>query len=148
MSDINVSDFFKDAGLILNQLYRVFPRLATLYVEDVSGPDQLDEYGLHGTRHLACFNAMLWLAEEGLIRYHDTIRQDAIEHAVLTGPCFILLTKPRLHAVDGQLEDLTDSMRLDRSAKIHGIRTALKQRSSSEIKKAMLSLLEEIQKAG
>ena len=146
MPDINVSDFFKDAASILNQLYKAFPRLATIYVEDISGPDELDEFGLHGARHLASFNAMLWLAEEGFIRFQDTIRQDAIEHAVLTGRCFTLLAKPRLHAVDTFPDDMPESLRVDRSAKIHAVRTALKHQSSAEIKLVMLGLLEEIER--
>jgi hypothetical protein len=35
---------------------------------------------------------MLWLAEEGLLRYEATIFQEGIEQAVLTNKAFVLLT--------------------------------------------------------
>ena len=44
------------------------------------------------SRHMACLGAMLWLAEEGLLRYEATIFQEGIEQAVLTNKAFVLLT--------------------------------------------------------
>ena len=65
MADLNILDFYKDTALVLMSLQRVFPRKMDLFVEDLIGPDQVDEFGLHTKRHEACFGAMLWLADEG-----------------------------------------------------------------------------------
>ena len=84
MADLHVEEFYKDAAIALVQLYGAFPRRINLFVEDIAGPDEPDEFGLHSKRHMACFGALLWLAEEGLVRYVDTIRQEALDQAVLT----------------------------------------------------------------
>ena len=47
MSDINIDDFFKDAAIALVQLYGVFPRRQAVFVEDICGPDDTDEFGMH-----------------------------------------------------------------------------------------------------
>jgi hypothetical protein len=54
-----------------------------------------DEFGVPGPRYLACFGTLLWLAEEGYLRYDEAIRMDGIDQAVLTARCFSVLT---LHA--------------------------------------------------
>ncbi|HEY7885928.1 MAG TPA: hypothetical protein VIC08_13375 [Cellvibrionaceae bacterium] len=92
MADIHIADFHKDLAKILCQLYAGFPRKLTLYVEDISGADTPDEFGLHSTRHQACFATLLWLADEGYVRYSDTIRQEAVDQATLTHKGFTLLS--------------------------------------------------------
>ncbi|MDX1589208.1 MAG: hypothetical protein R3296_09730 [Oleiphilaceae bacterium] len=94
MADLHIEEFYQDSARILLQLYRAFPRRISVFVEDIAGADQPDEFGLHGKRHLACLGCMLWLAEEGLIRYESTISQDAIDQAVLTESGFSLLIRP------------------------------------------------------
>ena len=94
MADIHVEEFYKDAAIALVQLYGAFPRRINLFVEDIAGPDAPDEFGLHSKRHMACFGALLWLSEEGLLRYIDTIRQEALDQAVLTRDAFIRLSAP------------------------------------------------------
>ncbi|MEJ2065770.1 MAG: hypothetical protein P8X74_21250 [Reinekea sp.] len=84
MIDIHLTEFYNDTARILLTLYRAFPRQVSVYVEDISGPDTPDEYGLHSERHLACFNTFLWLKEEGLIRFRDVEQQTAFNHSVLT----------------------------------------------------------------
>lgn len=54
---------------------------------------------------------MLWLAEEGFIRSDDTIRQEAIDQAVLTGRCFADLLKPGDKNPD---PDLPPSVQIER----------------------------------
>lgn len=93
MSDLHIEDFFKDAARIIAALYQVFPRPVGLFAEDISGPDEPDEYGVHSPRHQACFAAMLWLADEGYLRFTDTIRQEGIDQAVLSGRCFARLVR-------------------------------------------------------
>ena len=72
MADIHVEEFYRDVAIALSQLYSAFPRRINLFVEDIAGPDEPDEFGLHSKRHMACFGALLWLAEEGFLRYRDT----------------------------------------------------------------------------
>ncbi len=84
MLDIHITEFYNDVARILMALYRAFPRQISMYVEDISGPDTADEYGLHSERHLACFNTFLWLKEEHLLRFDDIERQTAFNHCVLT----------------------------------------------------------------
>ncbi|MBU2863086.1 hypothetical protein KO489_04465 [Reinekea forsetii] len=84
MLDIHITEFYNDSARILLSLYRAFPRQISMYVEDISGLDTPDEYGMHSERHLACFNTFLWLKEEGLIRFSDIERQIGFDHCVLT----------------------------------------------------------------
>jgi hypothetical protein len=93
MADIHIEDFCRDSAKVLLQLYNAFPRRTSVYVEDISGDDKPDEYGLHSDRHMACFGTMLWLAEEGFIRFTDTIKQDAIDQAVLSQRAMQLLSR-------------------------------------------------------
>jgi hypothetical protein len=84
MLDIHITEFFNDSARILLNLYRAFPRQISMYVEDISGIDTPDEYGMHSERHLACFHTFVWLKEEGLLRYTDIERQIGFDHCVLT----------------------------------------------------------------
>ncbi len=92
MGDSHIDNFYRDAGLVLQKLYRAFPRKIAIYVEDISGPDEPDEYGLHSNRYIACLSTMIWLAEQGYLTYESTIRQEAIDQAVLTHKGFTLLS--------------------------------------------------------
>jgi len=84
MLDIHITEFYNDTAKILLSLYRSFPRQVSMYVEDISGLDTPDDYGLHSERHLGCFNTFLWLEVEGLIRYGDVEQQTAFNHCVLS----------------------------------------------------------------
>ncbi|EMP55690.1 hypothetical protein MSNKSG1_07463 [Marinobacter santoriniensis NKSG1] len=140
MADIHIEEFYRDAAIALAQLYSVFPRRINLFVEDIAGPDEPDEFGLHSKRHMACFGALLWLEEEGLIRYVDTIRQEALDQAVLTRQAFIRLSAPAPTAlVDaagvgrGEDQALPQSVRRDLSTYIHLIRESLRSGHSARI---------------
>ncbi|MDO6440589.1 hypothetical protein [Marinobacter sp. 2_MG-2023] len=149
MADIHVEEFYKDAAIALTQLYSAFPRRVNLFVEDIAGPDEPDEFGLHSKRHMACFGALLWLAEEGFLRYVDTIRQEALDQAVLSKEAFIRLSSPAPEALVDELkgpEDDTEtplppSLREDLSSHIHLVRTALKSRHSVRIGHALRATL-------
>ncbi len=163
MSDIHIDDFCKDIALILNQLYLTFPRKSSLFVEDISGPDEPDEYGLHSLRHMACLGAMLWLAEEGYIRYEDTIRQEAVDQAVLGGRMFSLLsavadrvtasetddfgsgvpTRMRQRVREGFGNEVPHAVLLEQRTHINRLRLALKSHSSDRIRAVMLDILEQ-----
>ena len=93
MADINIENFYKHIARILSILYAAFPSKTPLYVDDVAGVDDPDEYGLHSPDYTAGFFAILWLADEQYIRYMDTIRQDGVDQAVLTHKAFLKLTQ-------------------------------------------------------
>ena len=93
MADINIENFYKHIARILSILYASFPSKTPIYVDDVAGIDQPDEYGLHSPEYTSGFYAMLWLADEDYMRYSDTIRQDGVDQAVLTHTAFLKLTQ-------------------------------------------------------
>lgn len=145
MSDLHIADFHKDAAVILLQLYGYFPRRATIYVEDVSGPDEPDEYGLHSERFNACFSAMLWLADENFLRYESTIRQQAIDQAVLTQQAFTLLTSPCEQPFPGfPHRDQPPSVQQESTTNIAQLREAVKSRSSIAIEQIMQYLMNRV----
>lgn len=137
MADIHIDDFYKDAGNILLSLYQSFPRSITLYVEDICGPDQPDEYGVHSTRHSACFSTMIWLADEAYLRYGDTIRQDAVDQACLSQRAFLVLSG-RLDAPDGRQNRYLDEQQ---ASVVAALRQALKSRDSAQIRPIMQAIM-------
>lgn len=124
MADLHIEEFYQDAAKILLQLYRAFPRRISVFVEDIAGADTPDEFGLHGKRHLACLGTMLWLAEEGLIRYESTISQDAIDQAVLTQQGFETLIRLSAERIGGALEP---------ASAIHCIQHRLRHGTSTQL---------------
>lgn len=161
MSDLHIDDFCKDVAKALAQLYQSFPRKVTVYVEDISGADEPDEFGLHTNRHLACLGALIWLAEEGYIRFDDTIRQEAVDQVVLTGRTFTVLSSvaPAIEEVEaGDLgEGLPDPLRTTATEAFGGevpasvidgqrthvnrLRLALRSKSSARLRAVTLSVL-------
>ena len=145
MADIHVEEFYKDVAIALIQLYSAFPRRINLFVEDIAGPDEPDEFGLHSKRHMACFGALLWLSEEGLLRYVDTIRQEALDQVVLTRDAFVQLSAPAPRALVRELSEplaeatLPASVQKDLSTYVYLLRSALKSGSSSRISLAVQS---------
>jgi hypothetical protein len=142
MTGINVDEFCKDAGRALLVLYEAFPRPHTLFVEDICGPDRVDEFGMHSQRHLSCFSALLWLAEEGFLRFVDTIRQEAVEQVVLTGRAFTLLSTPVPGFDPPQADELPESLRLEQQTHAHRLERVLAERSSTRIRAAVLDLMQ------
>jgi len=155
MADINIENFYKHIAKILNILYTGFPSKQPVYVDDVAGIDEPDEYGLHSPRYTAGFYAMIWLAEEGYLRYADTIRQDGIDQACLTHKAFLKLTQavdpiyiePLMDDGDSNVvsiapaEDLTPSLVEDRKLVINQLRGALRGGSSIAITKVVRHIL-------
>lgn len=162
MSDLHIDDFCKDIALVLNQLYLMFPRKSSLFVEDISGPDEPDEYGLHSARHMACLSAMLWLAEEGYIRFEDTIRQEAVDQVVLGGRMFSLLSAVATEVSTSETDDFGSGVPPTIREQVRGgfgndvpltvlnaqrthinrLRLALKSHSSERIRSVALDILE------
>lgn len=139
MADLHIEEFYRDIGTILVQLYGAFPRKTSVYVEDVAGDDRPDEFGLHSKRHLACLGAMIWLAEEGWIRYVDTIGQQAIDQATLTQVAFTRLSAEHAQA---QAPSPTEPPAMDAAGlRIDLIREALRTGSSTQIAAVVKAML-------
>jgi hypothetical protein len=143
MSDIHIDDFYKDAAKVLLVLYQYFPRPYTVYVSDISGPDEPDEYGLHSDRHQACFSAMIWLADAALLRYVDIINKDAIDQAVLTQKALTLLTTRSAIRFQPEEETMPPSVADEHASHIHQLRFAVKSGASFTIRRIMQHLLHE-----
>lgn len=137
MADLHILDFYKDSALILMSLQRVFPRKLDLFVEDLIGPDPVDEFGLHSKRHEACLGAMLWLADEGYLRYASTIRQEGIDQAILSEQTVIKLNAV-VHLSSDQLpENLSGFEAEEHFTMIEHMRRAIQSQSSEQVATVM-----------
>ncbi|MEZ5505775.1 MAG: hypothetical protein R3F47_09485 [Gammaproteobacteria bacterium] len=143
MADLNLIDFYKDTALILLSLHRVFPRKMDLFVEDLIGPDQVDEFGMHTKRHEACLGAMLWLADEGYLRYATTIRQEGIDQVVLTSAALVKLgvisNQPLTHV---DLDGVPSFEAQERLTLVEHMRRALASQSSEQLIQVMRTFFE------
>ncbi|MFI8746909.1 hypothetical protein ACIGKL_17325 [Pseudomonas sp. NPDC077186] len=124
--DLQIDDFYKDAAGGLLMLYQAFPRKLALYVEDLIGREEPDEFGLPSKRHQACLGALLWLAEEGYLRFESTIAYDALDQAVLTEKGFLRLSRGIPHAA-GEGQALPPSVRRVHATLAFQLREALAQ---------------------
>ena len=146
VSDLHIEDFSKDIARVLIFLYEYFPRKMEVYVEDINGPDDVDDYGLHSPRHMACMSAIVWLAEEGLIRYESLVKQESFDQTVLTKRSYVLLSsivKPNDEEKAQEAADLPHSILRNRRTRISQIKKALKSGSSESIKLAVAAFIHE-----
>ena len=146
MGDLHIDDFYNDAARILLALYQYFPRPYTLYVSDISGPDEPDEYGLHSDRHQACFSTLVWLADAGLLRYADVVNKEAVDHAVLTHRALTLLTTRSEIRFQPEEEAMPASVADEHASHVHQLRFAVKSGASFTIRRIMQHLLTEAKK--
>ena len=145
MADLNILDFYKDTALILMSLQRVFPRKMDLFVEDLIGPDQVDEFGLHTKRHEACFGAMLWLSEEGFMKYGATVRQEGVDQAYLTAKGLIKLTTIiNAPLTESNLEDIPSFEAQERLTMIEHMRRAISSQTSEQVTQVMRAFFNEL----
>ncbi|MBE0484060.1 MAG: hypothetical protein IBX52_11230 [Bacterioplanes sp.] len=93
MLDVHIDDFYKDCATILLLGFRFFPRQQTLFIEDISGPDDRDEFGLHSPRHLAAFGTAQWLKDEGYVRFSVADGYQSVDEFVLTAKAFSRLIR-------------------------------------------------------
>ena len=89
---LHIDDFYRDASRALLALYRAFPRKTTLYVDELIGHLEPDEYGLPAVRHQSCLGTLLWLGEEGYLRHEGAIRHEGLDQAVLRQKGFLRLS--------------------------------------------------------
>lgn len=156
MADINIDNFYRHIGVILDILYSAFPTQTPIYVDDVAGIDDPDEYGLHSPHYTSGFFALIWLADEGFLRYRDTIRQDGIDQAALTNKAFMRLTEPvdpiyvqpfftadESNVVNlAPAENLSPSIIEDQKLVINQLRFALSSEDSIAIAKVVQHILQ------
>ncbi len=141
MSDLHIDDFYRDTGKILAALFAQFPRQTTLFVEDISGPDTPDEFGLHSPRHEACLHTMLWLAQTGYLKYESLVRQEALDQVVLTHRAFLALTEHAVAMEDPTTGSPSTPGRTTESLYIHRIRHELKHGTSFSLAEVVRDLL-------
>tara|TARA_R110002110_G_scaffold66978_1_gene183088 strand:- start:190070 stop:190522 length:453 start_codon:yes stop_codon:yes gene_type:complete len=143
MADLHIDDFYRDVAKIFLQLYSIFPRKTILYVDDISGPDEPDEFGLHHPRFQACFSTMVWLAQHGYLHFDDTIRQEALDQAVLSQKAFLLLsTRSALPtAEEDKAQNAPPSVIAELQSNINQLRKALRDGSSIRIEQCVSYLL-------
>lgn len=138
--DLHIDDFCQDVARILVNLHSSFPLKHAIYVEDISGPDEPDEVGLHSPRFSACLGAMLWLAEEGWIRYETLIYQEGIDQAVLTQKAFLVLSA-QSDVLYADVPEQPLLVKQQKATRIEQLRTALKSRRSTYINDMVQYLL-------
>ncbi|WP_096087603.1 hypothetical protein [Agaribacterium haliotis] len=129
MHELNIGDFCKDAARIILSLYQRFPQKSTLYIEDISGPDNPDDFGLHSSRHMACFSTVVWLAEEGWLRYGDNIQQEAFDEVVLSQKAFVYFAG--VDTLDNASNSTPDGT--GTQTRIHKLEQILKNKSSDQL---------------
>jgi len=139
--DLQIDDFYKDAAAGLLLLYQAFPRKIALYVEDLIGREEHDEFGLPSKRHQACLGALLWLAEEGYLRYDSCIRHEALDQAVLSEKGFLRLSRALPHGSDDDAQ-LPASVRRQQATLAQQLRDALADAHSERISRLARLLFE------
>ncbi|MDH4608037.1 hypothetical protein [Pseudomonas sp. BN102] len=130
--DLQIDDFYKDCAAGLLQLYQAFPRRIALYVEDLIGPSEPDEFGLPSKRHESCLGALLWLADEGYLRFDSSIRFEALDQAVLTEKGFLRLSRS-ISAALTTPEALPASILRVRASLAQQLREALRSADSERL---------------
>ncbi|HDZ57357.1 MAG TPA: hypothetical protein ENI17_14285 [Pseudomonas xinjiangensis] len=130
MADLHIDDFYHDVAGILLSLYNGFPKPTILFVEDLIGPQEPDAFGVPAPRSQACFSAMLWLAEEGFLRYSDSIRQEGLDQCCLTERSFLMLSTPVGDWLD---RSLPASVARQQATPAQQLRDALASRSSTRL---------------
>lgn len=155
MADINIENFYRHIGKILCILYELFPTKTAVYVDAVAGIDDPDEYGLHNPDYTAGFFALIWLADEGYLRYAEPIRQDGIDQAALTHKAFLKLTEvsdpiyvQQVYQDDASKvtaivpeKDLSPSIIEEQKLVINQLRNALRSEDSIAINKVVRHIL-------
>ncbi len=143
MSDIHIDDFYKDVAHIFLNLYNNFPNKSILYVDEICGADQPDEFGLHSERFKAGFSAMIWLADQGYIYFQTCIKQEALDQAALSERGFLLLSsRSEMNIGEEDIDpEIPPSVMEQSHININQIRRALKSGSSILIKQCIHSLL-------
>ncbi len=142
MADLHIDDFYRDVAIILLRLHSTFPRPEVLYVEDISGPDDPDDFGLQSDCHQACFSTMTWLAQEGYIHFDTAIRQEALDQAVLSRRGFLMLnSRSEMFLGDEANDDFPPSLMEHSRINVNQLRHSLREKSSIMLRQCVHQLL-------
>lgn len=148
MFDIHIEEFYYDSFKVLNTLYAAFPKKCNVFVEDIAGADLPDEYGLHSDRFQCCFGSMLWLEQEGFIRFESTLRQEAIDQALLTmkGLAMVSTICQNQYINELCLSILPNNEGLKGRPNIESLKHIMKNGTSTQLALAMQHLLNSYEK--
>lgn len=138
MYDIHIEEFYRDCARVLLQLYQSFPRKSAVFVEDITGPDMPDEYGIHSDRFQACFGAMIWLESEGYLVYEALIRQEAIDQACLTSLGLRLLNQ-----ISKESDVILPEGAPKQVPNVEVLRYTMKKSTSTQLASLMIQLIAE-----
>ena len=143
MSDLHINDFYRDTALILLRLYATFPNKVILYVDDIVGPNEPDEFGLPSDRFMAGFSTMVWLGEQGYLQYDSPIRQEALDQTVLSHKGFVLLSSRSEMPLGEEFEEqlLPPLVMEESQTNVAHLKRALKSGSSLLIRQCVHQLL-------
>ena len=130
--DLHIDDFYKDAAKGLLMLYQAFPKKTTLYMVDLIGYIPPDEFGLPSDRQQRCLSTFLWLAEEGYLRYHSTIRFEAVDQVELCEKAFLRLSNAVV-PLPSTLDDAPPSIRRPQGSLANQLREALQGQYSERV---------------
>ncbi len=142
VGDLHIDDFCKDTAKTWLLLFRRFPVKTTLYVEDIAGADEPDEFGLHSPRFEAGFSALVWLHESDYIHYSDTVKQELVEDATLTHRAFTFLAsvdETFVNAVGATTAQPKDALQ----RRIDHVKATLNDGTSEELKALVLRYMQE-----
>ena len=139
--DLHIDDFYHDCAKGLLQLYRSFPCKSTLYVEDLIGRLEPDEFGLPDPRHQNCLGALLWLADEGYLRYESTLRSEALDQAILSEKGFARLSRAHPKWLDEDARALPPSVQRTHSTLAFLLQEALRSHDSIRLGQLARQLL-------
>lgn len=137
LDQLHIDDFCKDTAKVFLLLYKSFPQKTILYVEDICGPDEPDEFGLHAPRFQAAFSTVIWLAEADYLAYSSLVLQEAFEQTTLTHKGFTFLTGYD----SGLASPLADNNQVKPKTRIEVIADTLRTGSSDTLKELILRYL-------
>src|SRR5690606_40891324 len=103
--------------------------------------DEPDDVGMNSERHMACLGTMLWLAEEGYIRYETMVYQDGIDQAVLTGRSFTMLSSLSDVRYEDPAPEMPAAVAVEKMTLVEQIRAALRSGESRKVTAIMRYLL-------
>lgn len=130
--DLHIDDFYKDAAKGLLMLYQAFPTKTTLYIDDLIGYIEPDEFGLPSDRQQRCLSTFIWLAEEGYLRYQSTIRFEALDQIELSEKAFLRLSN-KVEPLPTVLADAPLSVRRAQGSLANQLRHALQAQDSEQV---------------
>jgi hypothetical protein len=130
--NLHIDDFYKDAAKGLLLLYQAFPKKSTLYIDVLIGYMPPDELGLPSDRQQRCLSTFLWLAEEGYLRYHSTVRFEALDQIELSEKTFVRLSSI-IDPLPDAIESAPQSVRRVQGSLASQLREALQAEHSERV---------------